>query len=133
MIQVGSLSITTDVPIVSVLVLVSEDALKRLAGEFDLEAILVLDLSDKGRSEHDKKASRLVRCLPNIPLTSGLTSCGCIPQCIQLRVLNLSLNQLSSLSPLSTLTSLQHLDLSANEITSIGQMTNSASIVTLAP
>ena len=27
---------------------VSEDGLKRLAGEFDLEAIMVLDLSDRG-------------------------------------------------------------------------------------
>lgn len=29
---------------------VSEDGLKRFSGEFDLEAIMVLDLSDKGIS-----------------------------------------------------------------------------------
>lgn len=62
MIQVGSLNITTDVPIVSVLVLVSEDALKRLAGEFDLEAILVLDLSDKGRNTIRKLVAWLGVC-----------------------------------------------------------------------
>ena len=64
MIQVGSLGITTDVPIViaSVLILVSEDALKRLAGEFDLEAILVLDLSDKGRNTIRSIASWYAVC-----------------------------------------------------------------------
>ena len=60
-------------------------------------------------------------CMPDLfCLYSGLTSYGCLPQCTQLRVLNLSLNQLSSLSPLSMLTSLQNLDLSANQITTLG-------------
>lgn len=54
MIQVSSLGIRSDI----YSNLVSEDAVKRLAGEFDLEAILVLDLSDKGRNSMRKLVSR---------------------------------------------------------------------------
>ena len=61
---------------------------------------------------------------PLTSIISGLTSYGSIPRCIHLRVLDVSMNQLSSLSSLTPLTSLQHLDLSSNQITSLGEQNN---------
>lgn len=140
---------------------VSEDELKREAGEFDLEAITFLDLSDRGdwatTSDHHSYflqriphlatsnflhtllshfskyrmlfESLLIHlqrtcthdCLLPVP-AAGLTQLGAVPLCHSLKVLNLSCNQLSSVGELHVLVVLEELDISANQITALGMV-----------
>ena len=74
----------------------SEELINRLTGDFDLESVLFLDLSDR-----------------------SLTSLGALALCTSLRLLNLSCNLLTSLTDITALTQLEELDLSANQITSL--------------
>ena len=53
----------------------------------------------------------------------GLHSVGSLPKCSQLRILNLSCNNLTSVAALGSLSNLEQLDLSANQIASLGQVT----------
>lgn len=75
---------------------ISKAMLKRTSGEFDLESIFTLNLSDM-----------------------GIEDLGCIGLCTTLESLNLSRNNCSQLLPLSGLSCLTHLDLSSNRISNI--------------
>ena len=57
------------------------------------------------------------------PSQPGLHSVGSLPKCSQLRILNLSCNHLTSAVALGSLPNLEQLDLSANQIASLGQVT----------
>ena len=59
--------------------------------------------------------------LPPVPAT-GLTQLGAVPLCHSLKVLNLSCNQLSSVGELRVLVALEELDVSANQITALGKV-----------
>lgn len=121
-----------------------EEGLKREGGAFDLETILFLDLSDRGNTPvhmcvpshccmksvtHNLLVRRLLLFFlfpsPPLPPSSqlGLHSVGILPRCSQLRILNLSCNHLTSAAALGSLPNLEQLDLSANQIASLGQVT----------
>lgn len=53
--------------------------------------------------------------------SSGLRGLDAVPLCLSLRVLNLSCNQLADVRSLVSLVALEELDLSANNITSLGR------------
>ena len=55
--------------------------------------------------------------------TLGIFSVGAIAKCLNLRVLDLSSNYLSSVSELASLSSLERLDLSNNNISKLGWCT----------
>ena len=123
----------------------SEEGLKREGGAFDLETILFLDLSDRGSTPvhvcvpshllHEASYQHICTAFLPLPLPSssspplpppsqpGLHSVGSLPKCSQLRILNLSCNHLTSAVALGSLPNLEQLDLSANQIASLGQVT----------
>ena len=75
----------------------AEDVIKKESGQFDVESVFVINLSNR-----------------------GLDSVGALPLCTQLCILDLSRNKLSTLSTLSVCTRLEWLDASSNQIAVLG-------------
>lgn len=94
---------------------VKEEELKRRTGEFDLEAIAFLDLSDQGLF-----TVTILPFVKSLLAFLGLSELGAVPLCTSLRMLNLSCNQLVDVRPLVSLVTLEELDLSANNISNLG-------------
>ena len=74
----------------------SDDYLKSVTGNFDLETIFDIELEEK-----------------------SITSLGSLPKCISLVYLDLSQNKLSEITQISSLIELKFLDLSFNSISNI--------------
>ncbi len=67
------------------------------------------------------EASQLIAShLAGINIVSGIFSLGSIPKCLNLCILDLSSNHVSSVGELAVLASLEHLDLSHNSVSQLG-------------